>query len=254
MRSHPRDDSAWLELHEMMSEGHRVFGDPQSWSRNQRGIEGELLLADRLADSVRGSRGGSALFLGLDLGRAGYPHPYIPLDDRVEVPGFGGDVDAALFVREYQGTSPSYGVSGRRRLDQDHLVLIDSKQYAGDWERDKQFRKAEQLIQWMRHALSHPRMLGSGNQADSLRISYHFTHTGSWVPTSWLRTVGKITRQVLPGEEWWNSTADLVLEEPAEVLLGQLSILLSYAHPDTRLAVPAALWQLLAPRDRRPYT
>lgn len=244
-----------LRFDVLTEKGCRSFGSPQSWSDDQRGVGGELLIADILAAQVNAAAGGSVLFLGLDLGKRDAPYLNVVPDPRVPLKGFGGDVDVALFLREYQVASPRYA-SSRRGLQQDHLVLIDSKQYSKDWRRDHHFERAERVLGWFRHTLSHPRLLGGGNDPGSLRMSYHFAHTGAWVPDSWFSRVDgvpNVPEQVLPNFRWWNSQDDLVLESPVEVLLGQLSLLLSFTHPDYRPVVPRSLWDLLAPRDRKPY-
>jgi hypothetical protein len=255
-RQAPIEVGSTLGLQDYIDEDHRSFGRPQSWSDDKRGIGGELLIADLLATQVDARPGGSALFLGLDLGARGKVYPHIEEDPRCEIRGFGGDIDIALFLREYQEESPRYE-SSRRRLTQDHLVLIDSKQYKKDWGRNRrtQFRQAEEKLEWFRRTLSHPRLLGGGSSGPSLQLSYHFAHTGSWVPDSWLRKVGSGSdEQVAPNHQWWNSSADLVFESPVEVLLGQLSVLLTFANPEYRKWVPNALWSLLAPHDQKPYS
>lgn len=240
-------------MHAQIDAGHRAFGQPQSWSDSKRGVGGERLIADLLAKQANAALGGSVVFLGVDLGPPGAVYPHVDEDDRCPIRGFGGDIDIALFLREYQDDSGRYGTS-RRGLDQDHLVLVDSKQYAGDWQREAQYDRAVHLIRWLRQTLSHPRLLGSGNDSGSLRISYHFAHTGPWVPTSWLRRVNAGTaEEVSPSFKWWNSPDDLVFESPVEVLLGQLSILLTFANPRFRGWVPGAIWSLLDPCAREPY-
>jgi hypothetical protein len=244
-----------LNLGDHIAQDRRSFGDLQSWSagQDQRGIGGERLIADLLSTQVNARPGGSVVFLGLDLGRAGNPYPHLRKDTHHNIVGFGGDMDIALFLREYQEESSRYQ-SSRRGLKQDHLVLIDSKQYSEDWERSKQFEKAEKLLAWFRNALAHRDLLGSGNGVGSLRMSYHFAHTGKWVPDSWLRKVGgNGETQVSPNYQWWNTDEDLVFESPVEVLLGQLAVLLTFANPTYREWVPEALWQLLNPSDRQYY-
>jgi len=193
------------------------------------------------------------LFLGLDLGAPGKIYPNVQEDERCEIIGFGGDIDVALFLREYQEESDRYEAS-RRGLVQDHLVLIDSKQYAKGWDRSAQYEQAEKKLEWLRNTLSHPRLLGSGSDVARLQLSYHFAHTGTWVPDSWLRTVGGgPDEQVAPNYQWWNASRDLVFESPVEVLLGQLAVLLTFANPEYRGWVPCAMWSMLAPEDRVPY-
>lgn len=242
------------DLWAYVQEGHRSFGQPQSWSADKRGVGGELLIADLLAATVNARPGGSALFLGIDLGAPGKVYPHVEEDERCEIVGFGGDIDIALFLREYQQESTKYE-SSRRGLSQDHLVLIDSKQYSKDWDRSAQYRKAESVLAWLRETFSHPRLLGLGSDVSSLQLSYHFAHTGTWVPESWLRTVGGGREELVsPNYQWWNASKDLVLESPVEVLLGQLAVLLTFANPEYRDWVPNALWSMLAPGDRAPYS
>ena len=132
--------------------------------------------------------------------------------------------------------------------------MIDSKQYSGDWDRERQFERAGATIKWFRYMMSHPQLLGGGSDPASLRLSYHFAHTGPWVPESWLRRVGDPgVSQMEPGFDWWNSSDDLVLESPVEVLLGQLSILLTFANPTYRWVVPETLWRMLPANGRHPY-
>ena len=233
--------------------GNRAFGIPQSWSAKRRGLGGELLIADLLTAQVNRMPGGSCLFLGLDLGSPNGDYDIVPHDSRRPLRGHGGDIDAALFVREYREPSRKYG-SSRRGLQQDHLVLIDSKQYSGEWERDHHFERAASTLEWLRYTMGHPQLLGTGSDPTSLRISYHFSHTGSWVPSIWLRTVENSATEVRPPDfEWWNSADDLVLESPMEVLLGQLAVLVTFANPDYRSVVPRALWQMLPEASRTPY-
>ncbi len=240
-----------LETH--VDAGSRAFGTPQSWAKTTRGLGGEMLIADILATQVNARCGGSLLFLGLDLGRPGLRYPHPGADEECTFEGFGGDIDAALFIREYSDASDRYRLS-ERRLRQDHLILIDSKQYTDDWDRKRLFAKAEDTLRWFRCALADKHLVGGGSDKNSIQLSYHFAHTGSWTPKAWLRIVGDAKdKPVEPNYCWWNSFEDLVLECPAEVLIGQLSILLAFANPSYRGWVPGALWQLLDPADRTPF-
>lgn len=251
-------------IRQLLDEGHRSFGVP--WVGSKSGIGGELIIADLIDGTIRSctrSLGScsSVAMLGLDLGSPREPH--FALDDSTMsgLKGFGGDIDLALFVREsVKSPVQRYGDGAFRRLEQDHLILIDSKQYNGDWDLTEQFAKKVKLVRWLRKALSANVMLGAGSQSNMLRISYHFAMTGDYAPSAWLARVGSgISGAEKPtlvdtGMQWWNSPNDLIMQSPAEVIIGQASMLImNNNRNDFRDAVPRALWHMIKTENQVPY-
>lgn len=233
----------------------RAFGASQSWvtAQTPRGLAGERLICDVLSAAVNSIRSGSVLFAGIDLGAPGKPLEFGHGDRDYPVVGYGGDLDIVLFVRRPADASNGEYDGIDVEIEQDHIVVVDAKQYSSEHTQWSSSKEAAAKMRWLRRTLGHPRLLGGGNDFNSLRMSYHYVHTGLWQPPKWIEYVDSGSRQeILPGHPWWNASEDLVMESSVALLTGQLIQLIALSHHDYRGWVPEALWQLLPPGSRRP--
>lgn len=238
----------------LIKDGYRSFGSTQHWAEeSSRGAAGERLICDVLSAAVTSIRSGSVLFAGIDLGKRGKPLRFGLGDDSHPVVGMGGDLDVVLFVRRADGSGNGDYEDLDPEIEQDHLVIIDSKQFSKKHEQWTTPDQATAKMRWLRHALGHPRLLGSGNSSDSLRISYHYVHTGMWQPPQWIRYLDNDRKvPIAPGHRWWNSREDLVMESSVALLTGQLVQLVAFSHHEYREWVPDSLWKLLPADSRHP--